>query len=261
MEKQAPLIDSHCHLSSVRNKGKDLTGVLERFGQEGGQWLLDVGLRVDDWEERRALASLSSGLRFSCGVHPSEASDPMEPDWGKLEKNLSDPLCIALGEIGLDWYRGREYEKRQREFFGLQLDLAVGLGLPVLLHVRSSMSDVFQELERVRGKVRGIFHCFSGDAEEAKKALDLDFMLSFAGNLTYKGSENLRKAAVYVPEDRVLVETDAPYLAPVPYRGQINEPAWTSATLSFLAQLRACELSRLRERTALNFQEFFHLSV
>ena len=260
MENPAPLIDSHCHLSSVRDKGKDLAGVLERFVLQGGKWLLDVGLKVDDWEERRALASLSPEIRFSCGVHPSEALDSREPDWGKLEQNLSDPLCIAVGEIGLDWYRGRDSEKRQRDFFRLQLDLAVARGLPVLLHVRSSMTDVLKELERVRGKVRGIFHCFSGDEDDARKALDLGFNLSFAGNLTYKGSEDLKRAAVFVPEDRLLVETDAPYLAPVPYRGQINEPAWTSATIAFLSQLRGCELSRLREKTVKNFQDFFHLS-
>jgi TatD DNase family protein len=260
MENQAPLIDSHCHLLSVLDRGKDLAGVLERFLLQGGKWLLDVGLKVEDWEKRRVLASLSQEIRFSCGVHPSEASEPREPDWALLEQNLRDPLCIAVGEIGLDWYRGRESEKRQRDFFNLQLDLAVSLGLPVLLHVRSSMDDVFKELERVRGRVRGIFHCFSGDEEEAKKALDLGFNLSFAGNLTYRGSDNLRKAAVFVPEDRLLVETDAPYLAPVPCRGQINEPAWTSATIAFLSQLRGCETSRLREKTAQNFQDFFHLN-
>ncbi len=254
MIQSVRLTDSHCHLLSIAKKGGDIAQTWTKFLAAGGTWLLDVGIREDDAEERLALTSLGPQLRFSCGVHPSETADT--PNWDRLVSRFQNPLCIAVGEIGLDWYRGRDNEAQQLQFFSTQLEIAEQVDRPVILHVREAMKDVLAELKR-HPRVRGVFHCFSGTPEDAQQALKLGFFLSFAGNLTYKNSETLRQALKVVPRDSVLFETDAPYLSPQPVRGQTNEPYNVLHTINFASEILNVEQAQLCEQTTQNFEKLF----
>ncbi|NNM54787.1 MAG: TatD family hydrolase [Spirochaetales bacterium] len=254
MNQSVRLTDSHCHLLSIVKKGGDIAQVWAEFLAAGGTWLLDVGIREDDVDERIALTSLGPQLRFSCGVHPSETADL--PNWDRLVSRFQNPLCVAVGEIGLDWYRGRETESQQLQNFITQLEIAEQVGRPVILHVREAMKEVLTELKR-HPRVQGVFHCFSGTPEDAQEALNLGFALSFAGNLTYKSSETLRQALKIVPRESVLFETDAPYLSPVPVRGQRNEPHNVRHTINFASEILKIDPAELCDQTTQNFEKLF----
>ncbi len=254
MIQSGRLTDSHCHLLSIAKKGGDIEQIWSKFLAVGGTWLLDVGIREDDADERLALTSLGPQLRFSCGVHPSETADL--PNWDRLVSRFQNPLCVAVGEIGLDWYRGRDNEAQQLQFFSTQLDIAEQVDRPVILHVREAMNEVLSELKR-HPRIRGVFHCFSGTPEDAQEALELGFFLSFAGNLTYKNSETLRQALKVVPRDCVLFETDAPYLSPTPVRGQRNEPYNVLHTIKFASEILKVDQAELCNQTTRNFEKLF----
>ncbi len=254
MIQSVRLTDSHCHLLSIAKKGGDISQVWTNFLDAGGTWLLDVGIREDDADERFALTTLGPQLRFSCGVHPSETKDL--PDWDRLVSRFQNPLCLAVGEIGLDWYRGRETETQQLQIFNTQLEIAEQVGRPVILHVRDAMKEVLTELKR-HPRVRGVFHCFSGTTEDAQEAIKLGFALSFAGNLTYKSSEPLRQALKIVPLESLLFETDAPYLSPMPLRGQRNEPNNVRYTINFASEILKIDQAELCDQTTRNFEKLF----
>jgi TatD DNase family protein len=272
------LIDSHCHLDDY----EDLPDVLRRARAAGVGTLLAVGIGDGPDTMHRALEIASGqhgdGPRIfaSVGIHPQEAHQATPENLARLRALAQNDPCIAIGEIGLDYYHLDNPEVRiQHEAFIAQLAIAAGAKKPVLIHLRTSelaipaakekfaghdaTEDFFQIVEQhwKPTGLPGIMHCFSGSVDDAQRALALGFYLSFAGNLTYPKSVSIREAAQQAPEDRILVETDAPFLAPIPLRGQRNEPAMMTHTAAALAELRGLGPEALAELTTRNFHQLF----
>lgn len=247
------LVDSHLHLLSLAQKGLDPGGCLGEFFQAGGRAALDVAVDADHWDRRLAWGEGEPRLWFTAGIHPSEAARTSDQDLAQVASQLSHPRCRAVGEIGLDWYRGRSDEVAQRRLFRDQLALAADRHLPVVIHNREADRELIEDLDGAGWTGEGIQHCFSSDRAFARQALDRGFYLSFAGNLTYPSAHNLRDVATWAPLDRLLVETDAPYLAPQPVRGKPNRPVHAGLTARFLAQLRGLSVEQVLQATGDNF--------
>ena len=256
----APLFDTHAHLDD------------ERFTYDGGQEALiaslpAAGVRLctcvgSDMRTSAQVVELARRYAFlyaAVGVHPHEAKDFREEDVGTLARYLTqEPKVRALGEIGLDYYYDHSARDVQREVFARQLDLAYELGVPACLHVRDAHGDMLELLRQRRGELpAGVMHCYSGSVESAKEYLDLGFYLSFAGPVTFKNAHKLQEAARFCPADRLLVETDSPYLTPVPLRGKRNEPAFVQYVAEVVAQLRGVSTEELADTAARNACRLF----
>jgi TatD DNase family protein len=260
------LIDSHCHLADEAFAG-DLDAVVARAKAAGVEAALCI-LSADEPEEierARHVAKAWPGLRFAAAVHPHRAGAyaGRPSDAARATDAAADASgAVAMGEMGLDYHYDFAPRDVQREVFAAQVELAVERGRPVVIHTREASDDTFGVLaEAGRGQVRGVMHCFSGTAEEAARALDLGFYVSLSGILTFPKAGALRDVAKLVPEDRLLVETDAPFLAPVPHRGKRNEPAWVAATLAALAACRGVPVDALAASVRQNFDRLFRVSL
>jgi TatD DNase family protein len=251
------LTDSHCHLDDPRFDA-DRDAVLERALAAGVTRILAVGTGEGppDLEAGIRLAERYPFLVASAGVHPHHAAKATAETFGRLAALVRHPKVAAIGEIGLDYHYNFAPPERQREVFAEQLRLAAAASKPVIIHTREAWQDTMDLLEQYcrDGGPGGIMHCFSGGPEEARQALALGFHLSFAGVVTFPKAERLREAARLTPLERLLVETDAPYLAPVPYRGKRNEPAFVVETARRLAEVRGEPLELLAEATTRNFE-------
>jgi TatD DNase family protein len=252
------VIDSHCHLADAAF-ADDLEEVVVRAREAGLTHTLVI-LGAGDTSERTQavrLTNLWSGVRLAAGVHPHQAHDAAEPGRATAlvrEAFTAEPLVRAVGEIGLDYHYDLSPPETQRRVFAEQVVLARELRRPVIIHTREAEEDTFEILEREGGgDVTGVFHCFTGDTAMARRALDLGFSLSFAGIVTFPKASNVREAAALVPDDRLLVETDSPFLAPVPHRGKRNEPAFVARVIETLADLRATPPAALDALTTANF--------
>jgi TatD DNase family protein len=247
------MIDSHCHLADEAF-AEDADAVVERAAEAGLTHALCILEGGNDTEERRAagLTDRWTWLRTAVGVHPHIAgrfagapSQAAEIVRAQLART---PSARAVGEIGLDYHYDHSPRDVQQAVFASQVGLAVELDLPVVIHTREADDDTLAILrEAGKGRVRGVMHCFTGSADMARRSLDLGFLLSFAGIVSFPRAGELRETARGVPSDRLLIETDAPYLAPVPHRGRRNEPAWVGRVLDVLAETRgepAAELDR-----------------
>ena len=239
-----PLIDSHCHLADEAF-ASDLEAVVDRARAAGVSSGLCVLEAADAAEAARArvLRELWPELRFAVGVHPHRAGEfagrPAAAVTVVREAIAANPAARAVGEIGLDYHYALSPRETQVELFRHQVRLARELGWPVVIHTREAEADTFEILRNEgEGQIAGIFHCFTGDVVMARRALDLGFHVSFAGIVTFPRATELREAAKTVPVDRLLVETDCPYLAPVPHRGKRNEPAWVTHVVEALAEVR-----------------------
>ena len=223
--------------------------------------VLDAGDAAQAAQADR-LAEMWPGCRFAVGVHPHVARDFADrldrfESWVR-EALVARPAACAIGEIGLDYHYDLSPHEIQRELFRAQVRLARDLDLPVVVHTREADADTVTILqEEGRGEVRGVFHCFSGSADLASAALDLGFAVSFAGILTFPNAADLRKVAASIPADRLLVETDCPYLAPAPHRGRRNEPAWVVQVLEKLAEVRGEPIEEVARAVDLNFTWVF----
>lgn len=257
------MIDSHCHLADPAF-AEDLEAVIQRAQEAGVRAGLCVLSLSDPDELARAarVASLWPAARFAVGLHPHEArafagrtdalAAAMDQAWGQV------PRPCAVGEIGLDYHYDLSPREVQRDAFRAQVALARLRGRPVIVHTREADEDTIAILEEEgRREVRGVFHCFSGSASLARAALDLGFALSFSGIATFPRAEELRAIAAGVPDECLLVETDCPYLAPVPRRGKRNEPAWVMYTAAALAAVRGVELQAVDAMTTRNFEGLF----
>lgn len=248
------LIDSHCHLDG-KQFDADRQAVIERARAAGVERMLAIGTGEGP-------PSLDAGLRMcgldpsfvaTVGVHPHDASKATGETFSALEPLLQHPKVVAMGEMGLDYHYDFSPRDTQQHIFRAQLALAAAAGKPIVIHTREAWDDTLRILKETwRGE--GIFHCFTGGPAEARQALDLGFHLSFGGVVTFPKAEALREAARLVPLDRLLIETDAPYLAPVPYRGKRNEPAFLGATAAMLAQVRGIPVDELAETASRNFE-------
>ena len=250
------LADSHCHLDDPQFE-PDRQAVIERALAAGVTSMLSIGSGdgPPDLEAAVRLADDHECVWATVGVHPHEARKASPETWRRLEQLLAHPKVVAVGEIGLDYYYDNSPRDQQRAAFIEQMGIAAAAGKPIVIHTREAWEDTWRLLAEhwaPRG-LGGIMHCFSGGPEEARRALDLGFYLAFGGVVTYPKADQVREAARLTPLNRLLVETDAPYLAPVPLRGKRNEPAYVLETARRLAEIRGESLEVLAKATTDNF--------
>ncbi|MEK6794588.1 MAG: TatD family hydrolase [Spirochaetota bacterium] len=235
-------IDSHAHLTYSDTDRTAIAAALGRIPVSDERLIIDAGVRPDDLDARIGLLADFPDVRIAAGLHPHDAKDFTEDDVAAFEKkimslNTAEKRICAVGETGLDYYRNNSPADRQRAVFSRMLTLAKSVSLPVLIHSRDAADDTI-DIVRASGVTRGVFHCFSGGREFARKALDLGYLISFAGNITYKNADAIREASAFVPADRFTIETDCPFLAPVPMRGTSNEPSFAVHTAACIAVIR-----------------------
>ena len=256
------LIDSHCHLN-YEGLVERQAQVLETARERGVAGFLNISTRQREWGEIVALAEREPDVWASVGVHPHEAD--AHPDLGSaaLVDAASHPNVIAIGECGLDYYYDKSDRQAQRERFQAHIDAARQSGLPLVVHTREADADTAEMLESgvKEGGVTGVLHCFTGSAELARKGLDLGLYVSLSGIVTFKNAADLQATAKWLPADQMLVETDSPFLAPVPHRGKPCEPAFVADTAAFVAQLREEEPEALADATTANFFRLFPKAV
>lgn len=257
------LTDSHCHLD-MEDFAADRSAVLARAATAGVRGMITVGAGGPLEANHTAvqLCDTHDALFAAVGIHPHEASTVTESVIDTVAELARHPKVVAIGETGLDYHYDHSARPRQREAFRQFIRLARRLRLPIVVHLRAADDDAVQILreEEVRD-VGGVIHCFSSDARSARAFLDLGLHLSFSGILTFKNADAIREAAALVPHDRVLVETDAPFLAPVPFRGRRNEPALVMYTAALLAQLRGQSIDTIAADTEANTRRLFRLPV
>jgi len=246
------VIDTHAHLTSL----DDADEAIKRAAVAGVTRILTVGTSVEDCRRALALAEAHDGVFAILGIHPHDAGTATEDDLAALRELLAHPKAVAVGETGLDWFRDYAPPAEQRRLFAEELALAAELRKPVVIHTRAADDDTLAALADHEGTV--VLHCFSSPALLGP-ALERGWYVSFAGNVTFPKAEELRAAATRVPADRLLVETDSPYLAPQPLRGRRNEPANVVHTLAALAALRDAELTDLAARVDANADAAFGL--
>jgi TatD DNase family protein len=256
------LIDTHAHLSMMADRGIPVEERLEGLFKAGFGGIIDIGTRADDLKGRIEAYSRFEKVRFGAGIWPwEEAIAAREEQTAILEgqiRQAAGGMVAAVGECGLDrhWNKAEALIRGERELLEAQLDLAGRLGLPIIIHSREAPGETAETLSRYPG-VRGVIHCFSYGTAEAKTFLDRGYYLSFAGTITYKNTASLREALLYVPDDRLVLETDSPFLAPVPHRGKPAEPGMVAEVYRLAGELRKADPGELRERIAQNVQALF----
>jgi TatD DNase family protein len=249
------LVDSHCHLDDSKFD-EDREQVIERALAAGVERMMAIGTGngPPDLEVAIRQADRYPFLYATIGVHPHDASKAVPETYLRLRELAAHPKVLAVGEIGLDYHYDFSPREVQRDVFVRQLEIAAEAGLPIVIHTREAWDDTIALL-RQHWQGDGIMHCFTGDEQQAREALDLGFHLSFGGVLTFPKAETVRQAARITPDDRLLVETDCPYLAPVPHRGKRNEPAFVVEAVKRLAELRGRTPGEIAELTTLNFEQ------
>ena len=249
------LVDAHCHLTGSYLAADQVETTLARARAEGVTGFIAVGTDLEDSRAVLELATRIPGVQASLGVHPHEAKSWSTEVAAALGELLAQPPVRFVGETGLDWHYDLSPRDEQEVAFRAQIRLAKGLRKPLMIHTRSAPEATLRILaEEGADTVRGIIHCFSEDRAFAKSALDLGFYLSFSGITTFKKAEAVRDVAAWAPSDRILVETDAPFLAPVPYRGKTNEPGFVRFTAEAVAELRGIPTLKLAELTTRNLE-------
>jgi TatD DNase family protein len=249
------LTDSHCHLYMAENPA----GWLERARAIGVTRLLVPGTTLENSARAVAIAQEHKGVFAAVGIHPHEAKDfDANRDGTRLEELARQPKVVAIGEVGLDFYYDHSPRPKQIEVLEWMLDLARRLSLPAILHNRESGKEMLEILSRLPRRERpGVFHSFTESTGFGLKAIDLAYRISFSGMLTFRAAENIREAARGLPLEAMLIETDAPFLAPIPHRGKTNEPSFVIETAKKLAELKAVDLEKIAETTTLNFESVF----
>lgn len=249
------LVDAHCHLTGSHLPQDQLKGTMDRAFTAGVTGFIAVGTDFEDSRAVLALARDTPCIQASIGVHPHEAKGWNAETGAELETMALDPRVRFIGETGLDWHYDLSPREEQERAFRAQIQLAKRVRKPLMIHTRSAPEATLRTLwEEGAEEVSGIIHCFSEDLAFAEGALDLGFYLSFSGIVTFKNAHAIREVATWAPEDRILVETDSPYLAPVPHRGKTNEPAYVRFIADFLAQARGVSSARIEELTTQNLE-------
>ncbi|ALB71092.1 metal-dependent hydrolase [Cronobacter muytjensii] len=256
------LVDSHCHLDGLdyQSLHKDVDDVLAKAAARDVKYFLAVATTLPGYNAMRELIGERENVAYSCGVHPLNQDE--EYDVEELRRLAADPRVVAMGETGLDYYYTPETKARQQESFRHHIRIGRELNKPVIVHTRDAREDTLAILREEKvTDCSGVLHCFTEDRETAGKLLDLGFYISFSGILTFRNAEQIREAARYVPLDRLLVETDSPYLAPVPHRGKENQPALVRDVAEYMAVLKGVSLETLAETTTRNFSTLFHVDL
>lgn len=252
------LIDSHCHLE-YKGLVEDQTGVLERARQAGVGGFLSISTRQREWGQVIATAEREPDVWASVGIHPHEADGHADLGEAALLEAAAHPRVIAIGETGLDYYYDHSDRATQQALFRRHIAVSRATGLPIIIHTRDAEDDTAAILrdEMARGAFPALIHCFTASADFARIVLDLGLTISLSGIITFTNAKDLQTIAAEVPEDRLLVETDAPFLAPVPNRGKVCEPAFVADTARFVAGLRGVTPEALAETTTANFRWLF----
>ena len=251
------LFDTHAHLNDQRFD-EDRRELIESLGQSGVSCYCEIGYDIASSEAALKLAQSYDFIYAAMGVHPHDTQNLCEDDMTRLKELLCHPKAVALGEIGLDYYYDNSERDKQRFWFDRQLKLAAELDKPVVIHTRDAMGDTIDIL-RANPQNTGIIHCYSGSRESAKILLGLGYYISFAGPLTFKNASAALEVAAYVPEDRLLIETDSPYLAPVPYRGKRNTPVYVAEVAKKLAELRGTTSEHIAKVTFENAKRVYRI--
>jgi TatD DNase family protein len=255
------LIDTHAHLDDEGFQG-DLPAVLERAGLAGVSTIITIATTARSSATCATLAAAHTMLRATVGIQPNHVAETAPEDWDEVVRLATRPKVVALGETGLDRHWDFTPFAQQEHYFARHLKLARKLTLPVVIHCRKAETDVVRMLRAdfdKHGPVRGVMHSFTGDAATSEACVAMGLYISFAGMVTYKNAQNLRDVAKDVPVDRLLIETDSPYLAPVPVRGRRNEPSFVAHTGACLAGVRGVEIAVIAEHTTRNARELFNM--
>lgn len=253
------LIDSHCHLE-YKGLVENQAAVLTRARDAGVGGFLSISTREREWAQVVATTEREHDVWASVGIHPHEADGHADMGEAALLEAAEHPRVIAIGETGLDYYYDHSERETQRALFRRHIRVARATGLPLVVHTRDAEADTLAILadEMERGAYPALIHCFTASAPFARAVLDLGLTISLSGIVTFKNARDLQEIAAQIPEDRLLVETDAPFLAPVPHRGQVCEPAFTADTARFVAGLRGIDPALLAEQTTRNFFNLFN---
>lgn len=268
-------VDSHCHLMVSRFVAKkdekqtegefkqqySVDAIIDRAHAAGVEYMLAIGTELCDIDEIRKIADSYENIFRTVGIHPQEAQKHCKEYSNSEISAIIDAQCalpktVAIGEIGLDYHFERESERQQKDLFHLQLEIAEKRELPVVIHSRDAADDTIAILQE-HPKVCGVIHCFSGDENFAHKSLDLGYFISMSGIITFKNATELREVLKIVPLNRLLIETDAPFLAPVPHRGKINEPAFVVHVAETVARELQIDVAQVAETTSTNFFKLF----
>ncbi|HET6251809.1 MAG TPA: TatD family hydrolase [Tepidisphaeraceae bacterium] len=250
------MIDSHCHLTDPRLYTQ-FDAVLQRAADNGVTRFITIGTDLDDARAAIQLCRQHANVRCAIGVHPNYSQNVDPADLPQLRQLQLDPAVVALGEMGLDYFHRHADRDRQHKTFEFQLSLADELSRPVVIHSREAIDDTLAHLKNFAA-VRAVFHCFTGTMPEARKIIDSGHLLGFTGPITYKNSNELREVVKFVPEDRLLVETDSPYLTPEPMRKQkTNEPGFVRHVAEMVGQLKGWTLAQTDDITTANVERFF----
>jgi TatD DNase family protein len=251
-------VDSHCHLN-YKGLVEDQQGVLDRARAAGVSGMLNISTREREWDEVLAVAERETDVWASVGIHPHEADQHPDVDTAKLVERARNPRVIGIGETGLDYYYDKSDRDRQRASFRSHIAASRDTGLPLIVHTRDAEDDTANMLaeEMGKGAYKGVIHCFTASADFAQKALDLGLYVSISGIVTFKNAKDLQATAATIPADRLLIETDSPFLAPVPHRGKPCEPGFVADTARFLAELRGEPVEQLAAQTRDNFFKLF----
>ena len=256
------LADSHCHLN-YKGVAEQQGEVLARARSSGVVAMLNISTRESEWDAVIATAEREGDVWATVGIHPNEADQYPDVGTQRLIERAAHPRVVGLGETGLDYYYEHSDRGRQQASFRSHLAACRETGLPVVVHTRDAEADTARILEEELGKgaFTGVIHCFTGTGDFARQALDLGFYISISGIVTFKNARELQETARWLPRERLLVETDAPFLAPVPHRGRPGEPAYVADTCRFLAELRGEDADELADATRANFHALFAKTV
>ena len=252
-------VDSHCHLDrlDLTPYDGDLTAAIDAAKSRGVDRMLCIGIDMGNAKAVVDIASRYEGINASVGVHPMDVNDSLV-NIDELRTLALSPEVVAIGETGLDYYYTKESAELQRESFALHLKLSSELGKPVIVHTRDARDDTISIIrQHGDSAVAGVLHCFTESWEMASQALDENYYISFSGIVTFKNAAALREVAKKVPLDRILIETDSPYLAPIPYRGKKNEPKYVVEVAECIAELRGLAVEEVAEITSTNFDKLF----
>ena len=273
------MIDSHCHLNDEKYIGR-VDEIVTNYERAGVQAVVNIGVDMESSRLAREQAEKYISVYYAVGFQPEFVDNYDEKEFEEFlldclhlgqtnftnaqfdEISLKSTKLVAVGEIGLDYYYTKENREKQIEVFESQIKLAKKYNLPIIIHNRDASGDVLEVLKRnAPFKRGGVIHCFSASYEWAREVIKLGFVISFAGNLTYKNSIKLHEVARLIEMDKFLLETDAPYLAPIPHRGEVNEPKHVNETAKFMAELKGCSVEKIKNSASENTKKIFNINI
>lgn len=254
-------IDTHAHLDFDQFK-QDQDSVIKNALLANVSNIINIGINLETSKKSIELAEKYEFIYATAGIHPHDSSEMKSDAWDELVKIYKHPKVVAIGEIGLDYYRDYSSRDVQSRILLKQLDLAVEYQLPVIIHTRNAWQDILPIMtQQFRNRLNGVFHCFSGSEKEAKAVLNAGYFISFTGVVTFKNAQALSIAADYVPLDRLLLETDCPFMAPVPFRGKRCEPAHVPFIANKIAEAKKIDVAELAHQTNLNVEKLFGVKI